>query len=72
LGKGKKIAVLSVILGLFVYGFFTCGFGIKGLKRTSITSETVAQTTVNFDSSGNPGLQKVVFRIEGVEELEEK
>lgn len=72
MGKTKKIAVLSVILGLLLYGAFTCGFGIKGLKKTSFTSETSAQTIVNLDSSGSSALQKVVFRIEGVEELDSK
>ncbi len=72
MGKTKKIAVLSVILVLLVYGVLTCGFGIKGLKKSPFTSETTAQTLVNYDSSSSPGLQKVVFRIESVEELEEK
>lgn len=73
MGKNNKIAVLTVILGLLVYGAFTCGFGIKGLKKSSLViSETFAHTNVNSDSSSNPGLQKVVFKIEGVEELEEK
>ncbi len=73
MGKSKKIAVLTLILGLLAYGAFTCGFGIKGLKKTSsITTETYAKTNVNSDSLSNPGLQKVVFRINGVEELDER
>lgn len=72
MGKTKKIAVLSIILGLLLYGAFTCGFGIKGFKKSSFTSETVAQTIVNYDSSGRRGLQKVVFKIESIEELESR
>ena len=73
MGKSKKIAILTVILGLLIYGAFTCGFGIKGLKKTtSVTSESFAQTNINLDSSSNPGLQKVVFKINGVEELDSR
>ncbi len=73
MGKNKKILVLAVIIGALVYGAFTCGFGIKGLKKTSAeTKDTYIQTVITNDSLSLTGLQKVVFKIDGVEELDAK
>jgi hypothetical protein len=73
LGKSKKILVSAVIIGVFVYGFLTCGFGIKGLKKTSAeTKDSYIHTVVSGDSANYAGMQKVVFKIDGVEELDAK
>jgi hypothetical protein len=73
LGKSKKILVSAVIIGVFVYGFFTCGFGIKGLKKTSAeTKDSYIQSVITGDSANYAGMQKVVFKIDGIEELDAK